>query len=161
MPAATPNDPWRRRVTIQMVYAALFATFVLWPNLRAAPSLVLVAATALAVVWLLGGLAAWARLPRAGEILLCGSAAPVLIGLTQLAYRIDFSRVHGALTRPGAPNDSAAGFVAVWAAEVLLVLIPGIAFVWWNARALSPVDASPSNKFQSARSRPAPANKRT
>ena len=134
-----------------MGYVALFALFVLWPNLQAAPSLVLVAATALAAIWLVGGLAAWAKVPRADELLLCGSAAPVLLGLTQLAYRIDFLRVHGALTRPGVATDSAAGFRAVWAAELLLVLVPGLIFVWWNARALAP--AQPS--------RPVSASKRT
>lgn len=134
-----------------MGYVALFTMFVLWPNLRAAPSLVLIAATALTAVWLVGGLAAWVRLPRADELLLCGSAAPVLVGLTQLAYRVDFLRVQGALTRPGVATDSAAGFLAVWAAEVLLVLVPGLLFVWWNARALAPVQPS----------RPVSASKRT
>lgn len=124
-----------------MGYVALFALFVLWPNLQAAPSLVLVAATALAAIWLVGGLAAWAKVPRADELLLCGSAAPVLLGLTQLAYRIDFLRVHGALTRPGVATDSAAGFLAVWAAELLLVLLPGVIFVWLGARELTPVGA--------------------
>ena len=141
----------RRRAAIQMGYVALFTLFVLWPNLRSAPSLVLVVATTLAAVWLIGGLAAWARLPRADELLLCGSAAPVLLGLTQLAYRIDFLRVHGALTRPGVTTVSAAGFIAVWAAELLLVLLPGVLFVWWNARSLAPLQPS----------RPESANKRT
>jgi hypothetical protein len=130
----------RRRTAVQMGYAALFATFVLWPNLRMAPSVLLVAATALAAVWLIGGLAAWVRLPRADELLLCGAAAPLMVGLTQMAYRIDFLRVHGALARPGVEGDSATTFAAVWAAEVLLVLLPGAVFVWWNARALGPVD---------------------
>jgi hypothetical protein len=134
-----------------MGYAALLASFVLWPNLQASPSLVLIVATALAAVWLVGGLAAWAKVPRADELLLCGSAAPVLLGLTQLAYRVDFLRTHGALTRPGVETDAAAGFLAVWAAEMLLVLIPGLLFVWWNARALQPVQPS----------RPASASKRT
>jgi hypothetical protein len=141
----------RRRAAWQMGYVALFALFVLWPNLQAAPSLVLIAATALAAIWLVGGLAAWAKVPRADEFLLCGSAAPFLLGLTQLAYRIDFLRVHGALTRPGVATDSAAGFLVVWAAELLLVLVPGLIFVWWNARALAPVQPS----------RPVSASKRT
>ena len=101
-------------------------------------------ATALAAVWLVGGLASWSSVPRADELLLCGSVAPVLVGLTQLAYRLDFLRVHGALTRPGMATDSAAGFLGVWAAELLLVLIPGVIFVWWNARALAPLDAARS-----------------
>ena len=134
-----------------MGYAALLALFVLWPNLQAAPSLVLIVATALAAVWLVGALAAWAGVPRADELLLCGAAAPVLLGLTQLAYRLDFLRTHGALTRPGADADSAAGFLAVWAAELALVLVPGLIFVWWNARALQPVQPS----------RPVSASKRT
>jgi hypothetical protein len=132
----------RRRAAVQMGYAALLALFVLWPNLRSSPSLILIAATALAAVWLVGGLAAWAKVPRADELLLCGSACPVLVGLTQLAYRVDFLRTHGALTRPGVTTDSAGGFLAVWAAEVLLVLIPGLIFVWWNARALQPIQPS-------------------
>lgn len=141
----------RRRAAIQMGYAALLALFVLWPNLQASPSLVLIVATALAAVWLVGGLAAWAKVPRADELLLCGSAAPVLVGLTQLAYRLDFLRTHGALTRPGVESDSAGGFLAVWAAELVLVLIPGLILVWWNARALQPIQPS----------RPVSASKRT
>ena len=151
MVAADCERGLRRRAAIQMGYVALLALFVLWPNLRSAPSLVLVVATTLAAVWLIGGLAAWVRLPRADELLLCGYAAPVLLGLTQLAYRIDFLRIHGALTRPGVATDSAAGFIAVWAAELLLVLLPGVAFLWWNARSLAPLQPN----------RPEPANKRT
>jgi len=130
----------RRRAAVQMGYAALFVMFVLWPNLQAAPSLILILSTALAAIWLIGGLAAWSKVPRADELLLCGSVAPVLVGLTQLAYRVHFLVTHGALTRPGIATDSAAGFLGVWAAELLLVLIPGVIFVWWNARALAPVD---------------------
>ena len=134
----------RRRAAVQMGYAALFAMFVLWPNLQAAPSLILILSTALAAIWLIGGLAAWSKVPRADELLLCGSVAPVLVGLTQLAYRANFLVTHGALTRPGFATDSAAGFLGVWTAELILVLIPGIIFVWWNARALSPVDVARS-----------------
>lgn len=143
----------RRRAAVQMGYAALFATFVLWPNLRAAPSVLLVAATALAAIWLVGGLAAWVKLPRADELLLCGAAAPLMVGLTQMAYRLDFLRVHRALARPGVEGDSATAFAAVWAAEVVFVLLPGVLFVWWNARALTPVEP-PTFRVQSARSRP-------
>jgi hypothetical protein len=127
-----------------MGYAALFAMFVLWPNLQAAPSLILILSTALAAIWLIGGLAAWSKVPRADELLLCGSVAPVLVGLTQLAYRANFLVTHGALTRPGIATDSAAGFLGVWAVELLLVLMPGVIFVWWNARALAPVDIARS-----------------
>ena len=143
----------RRRAALQMGYAALFATFVLWPNLRTAPSVLLVAATALAAIWLVGGLAAWVKLPRADELLLCGAAAPLMVGLTQMAYRLDFLRVHRALARPGVEADSATTFAAVWAAEVVFVLLPGVLFVWWNARALTPVEP-PTFRVQSARSRP-------
>jgi hypothetical protein len=140
MGSMSADKSLRRRAAVQMGYAALLALFVLWPNLQASPSLVLIVATALAAVWLVGGLAAWAKVPRADELLLCGASAPVLVGLTQLAYRVDFLRTHGALTRPGVATDSAGGFLAVWAAELVLVLIPGLIFVWWNARALAPVD---------------------
>ena len=143
----------RRRAAVQMGYAALFATFVLWPNLRAAPSVLLVAATALAAIWLVGGLAAWVKLPRADELLLCGAAAPLMVGLTQMAYRLDFLRVHRALARPGVEGDSATTFAAVWAAEVVFVLLPGVLFFWWNARALTPVEP-PTFRVHSARSRP-------
>ncbi|MEX1045389.1 MAG: hypothetical protein WEC73_04605 [Chthoniobacterales bacterium] len=139
-PSLSPDRQIRRRAAIQMGYVALLATFVLWPNLQAAPSVILVAATALVAVWLLGGLAAWTGMRRADEMLLCGSAAPVLVGLTQWAYRGDFWRTHGALTRPGVPTDSAGVFLGIWAAETLLVLLPGVLFLWWNARALAPVD---------------------
>ena len=142
MATTDTHQALRRRAAVQMGYAALFAMFVLWPNLQAAPSLILILSTALAAIWLIGGLAAWSKVPRADELLLCGSVAPVLVGLTQLAYRANFLVTHGALTRPGIATDSAAGFLAVWAAELLLVLIPGVIFVWWNARALSPVDGA-------------------
>lgn len=95
MTSPFPDRTLRRRAAVQMGYVALLGLFVLWPNLRAAPSLVLLVATALTAIWLVGGLAAWAKVPRADELLLCGSAAPVLIGMTQLAYRFDFLRVHG------------------------------------------------------------------
>jgi hypothetical protein len=134
-----------------MGYASLLALFVLWPNLRASPSLLLIVATALVAVWLVGGLAAWAKVPRADELLLCGSAGPVLLGLTHLAYRLHFLHTHGALIRPGFETDSAAGFLAVWAAELTLILVPGLIFVWWNARALQPIQPS----------RPPSASKRT
>lgn len=143
-PAPLIDRRLRRRAAVQMGYVSLLATFVLWPNLQAAPSVLLVAATALAAIWLLGGLAAWTGVPRADEMLLCGSASPVLVGLTQLAYRADFWRTHGALTRPGVPTDSAGVFLGIWAAEILLVLLPGVLFLWWNARALAPVDAGRS-----------------
>jgi len=141
----------RRRAAVQMAYVALFALFVLWPNLRASPSLIIVVATALASVWLVGGLAAWAKIPRADELLLCGSTAPLLVGLTQLAYRLNFLRTHGSLTRPGVETDSATAFVTIWAVEVLLILVPAAAFVWWNARGLRPLQPS----------RPESASKRT
>jgi hypothetical protein len=134
-----------------MGYVALFALFVLWPNLPTSPSLVLIVATAFVAVWLVGGLAAWAKVPRADELLLCGSAAPILLGLTQLAYRLNFLRTHGSLTRPGVETDSAAVFLAVWGAELVLVLIPGLIFLWWNARALAPIQPS----------RPVSSSKRT
>ena len=142
MSSSKPDPSLRRRAAIQMAYAALFATFVLWPNLQSAPSMILIVSTALTAVWLVGGLAAWAKVVHADEMLLCGSAAPVLVGLTHLAYRLNFLREHGALTRPGVGTDSAAAFLAVWAAEVILVLVPGVVFVWWNARALRPVQPS-------------------
>lgn len=151
MTASIHDRALRRRAAVQMGYVSLFALFVLWPNLQAAPSLILVIATALAAIWLVGGLAAWVRIPRSDEILLCGSAAPLLVGLTQLAYRVDFLRAHQGLTRPDATTDSASAFITVWAAELLLVLLPGIAFVYWNGRSLQPVQPS----------RPESANKRT
>jgi hypothetical protein len=121
-----------------MAYLAMFSAFVLWPNLRTAPSVLLVVVTVLAGVWLTGGLAAWVSLPRADEFLLCGSAAPFLLGLIQLGYRLHFLWIHGTLTREGFEGDSASAFIAVWLAEVLLVLLPGIFFLTWNARALTP-----------------------
>ena len=151
MALLTSDRRLRRRAAIQMGYVALFALFVLWPNLPTSPSLVLIVATAFVAVWLVGGLAAWAKVPRADELLLCGSAAPILLGLTQLAYRLNFLRTHGSLTRPGVETDSAAVFLAVWGAELVLVLIPGLIFLWWNARALAPIQPS----------RPVSSSKRT
>lgn len=142
MNSSLPDRALRRRAAVQMGYAALLALFVLWPNLRQAPSMLLVAATALLAIWLIGGLAAWSKVPRADELLLCGSVAPVLVGLTQLIYRLNFVRVHGALTRPDVASDSPGSFVTVWSAELLLVLIPGILFVWWNWRTLGPPQPS-------------------
>jgi len=132
----------RRRAAVQMAYVALFALFVLWPNLRANPSLIIVVAAVLAAVWLVGGLAAWAKIPRADELLLCGSTAPLLVGLSQMAYRLNFLRTHGSLTRPGVTTDSATAFVTIWTVEVLLILVPAAAFVWWNARGLRPLQPS-------------------
>lgn len=158
MPCQDPSFRPRRRpaarIAIQMIYAAAFAVYVLWPNLQSTPSVIMIAAAALAGIWLVGGAAGLAGIPRADELLLCGSAAPVLVGLTQLIFRLDFLRVHGGLTRPGVVNDSAAAFGLMWVAEMVLVLLPGILFVLWNARSLAPLPPPQPN-------RPASASRRT
>jgi len=64
---------------------------------------------------------------------------------------LNFLRTHGSLTRPGVETDSAAVFLAVWGAELIFVLIPGLIFLWWNARALAPIQPS----------RPVSSSKRT
>lgn len=94
---------------------------------------------ALAAVWLLGCVGLVSRMPRADELVLCGAFAPVVVGLMQWVYRINFVITHHGLTNPADSSGSAAVFAAIWAAETLLVLLPGVVFALWNARSLAPV----------------------
>lgn len=135
-----------------MAYVLLFAGLVLWPNMKSAPSVLLVASVVLAAVWLVGCLGLISGLPRSDELVLSGAASPLLLGLAQLVYRLDFLRLEGAFSKPGAPSGSALAFTMVWAAEIALILLPGVFFLWWNARSLSelpadqPKRSSPTNK---------------
>lgn len=129
-PQPDPPPPRRGAIALQLGYALLLSGLVLVPNLLAAPSLVLAAAAVLAVVWVLGCMGTLRSFPHSAELLLCGAAAPVVVGLTQLVYRTTF------VARHGSPD---AGFAIGWALETFLILLPGAAFVWRNARQLPPV----------------------
>lgn len=142
---------------MQLGYLLLFAGLVLLPNLRAAPSLLIVAASVLAAVWLIGCLARLANIPRADELLLAGSAAPVVVGLLQFVYRANFVISHGGLSDPSAPGTSAAAFGLAWALETAVILAPGVWFLWRNARSLTP----PPPVSQAVMSRPASRKRRT
>lgn len=141
---------------MQFGYLLLFAALVLLPNLRSAPSLVVIAATLLTAVWLCGCLARFAGLPRADELLLAGCTAPLVIGLLQWVYRVDFVRTHGGLADPAIPGSSSLAFALAWAVETLAILLPGAWFLWRNARSLTP--APPPQEWPS---RPASRKRRT
>jgi hypothetical protein len=72
------------------------------------------------------------------ELMLCGCTAPLLLGVAQLVYRLDFIWTHGGLTHPEIAESSAAAFAAVWAVELFAVLLPGLCFLYLNARSLTP-----------------------
>lgn len=158
-PAAPVSNPQalRRGAAVQFGYLLFFAALVLLPNLRATPSLLIVAASVLAAAWLIGCLARFANLPRADELLLAGSAAPVVVGLVQLVYRINFIVRHGGLSDPSTPGTSATAFALAWGLETLAILAPGTWFLWRNAKSLAPTPPVPQNLL----SRPASRNKRT
>lgn len=143
----------RLRIGVQLGYLLLFSGFVLWPNVRVAPSIVLIVAAVLAGLWLVGILGAAAGVPRFDELTLCGCAAPILVGLTQLSYRVSFVVDHGGLTRPSAESDSAQAFLLIWGLELLLILLPGILFLVWNAKALAPVPEDSQRSLPSSRSK--------
>ncbi len=143
----------RGSVGLQLGYALAFAGLVLWPNFAGSPSLLLVVAAVLTATWVLGCLAALAGLARAGELMLCGAAAPLLVGLTQQVYRIGFLVQHGS---PDLAGGSLRGFVLVWVLESALVLVPGAGFLWRNVRALP----APPEDQPPVPSRPASRNKR-
>jgi hypothetical protein len=142
----------RLRAGFQMAYALLLAGFVIVPNLRSTPSLVLVVAAVLALVWVLGCIGLVSRVPRSDELVLCGAAAPVVLGLTQLTYRLNFLGMEGFSGER--QMGSVAGFLSVWIAELVFVLAPGVFFVVWNVRNLS---APPAGHPR----RPSRTNRRT
>lgn len=160
LPLADPplnHAALRRAAAVQLGYLLLFAMLALIPNLRTAPSLVMVAASVLAAVWLVGCLARFANLPRADELLLAGSAAPVVVGLLQFVYRTNFVITHRGLSDPSSPGTSAAAFGIAWALETAVILAPGVWFLWQNARSLTP----PPPISQAVLSRPASRKRRT
>ncbi len=160
LPPADPSSnrrALRRAAAVQLGYLLLFAGLVPLPNLRAAPSLLIVAASVLAAVWLIGCLARVADIPRADELLLAGSAAPVVVGLLQFVYRTNFVISNGGLSDPSAPGTSAAAFGLAWALETAVILAPGVWFLWQNARSLTP----PPPVSQAVISRPASRKRRT
>lgn len=126
-------------LALQTVYAGLFTGLFVLPNLMRAPSLVMVVLATLAAVWIIGCLAAFLRWTRSDELMLCGSSAPVILGIWTLATRAVFIYSHHGLTDPSLPSATASGFVAAWLAETLLVLVPGAGFLAANIRSLRPV----------------------
>jgi hypothetical protein len=128
----------RRRAALQFGYVLLFAGLALVPNLTTRPSLLLLVCAALALCWLLGCLGVARGLRHTDELMLCGCTAPLLLGVAQLVYRLDFIWTHGGLTHPEIAESSAAAFAAVWAVELFAVLLPGLCFLYLNARSLTP-----------------------
>jgi hypothetical protein len=129
----------RRRAALQFGYLLVFAGLALMPNLLTRPSLLLLVCAALALCWLLGCLGVARGLSHADELMLCGCTAPLVLGVAQLVYRIDFIWTHRGLTHPGIPESAAAAFAAVWAVELFAVLLPALVFLYLNARSLTPV----------------------
>lgn len=131
----------RLAAAVQLGYALIFGGLLLVPNLRASPNLVLIAAGVLTALWILGCAGAMRGFPRSAEIMLCGAAAPVLVGLIQLVYRITFLATHGMAGVHA--SGTVAGFAIGWILEIGLVLLPGTVFLWRNAKSLPPVTSRP------------------
>jgi hypothetical protein len=123
----------------------VFTVWVVWPNLSTNPSVVMVIVLALALIWLIGAVGTWLRFEHADELMLCGSLGPVIVGLVQLGYRLQFLWVHQALATPHAPPGSATAFALLWGYETMVILLPGILFTVWNARNLTPLPPSRFN----------------
>lgn len=147
---------WQRG--LQMAYAMLFSGLVVAPNIIRTPSLAMVGVGVLVAVWIIGCLADWRRFDRADELILCGSAAPLILGLWTLATRLVFICSHRALTDPRMPGVTASGFLAAWLLEILLVLLPGAVFFMINIRALRPL---PPFDQRTAVKRPSSRKRRT
>lgn len=148
----------RWQLTLQTVYAVLFAGLLVLPNLVHAPNLMMAGLAALVAVWIFGCLSEWRGFGRADELMLCGSAAPVVLGIWTIGTRLAFIYNHQALTDPRIPGVTASGFIVIWVLEILLVLLPGAAFFAMNIRALRPV---PSSAQGFAPKRPSSRKRRT
>lgn len=129
----------RFKAAVQFCYLLAFFVWAVWPNVVNRPSVFIVIVLALALVWLLGTIGTWFRLGHADELMLCGSVGPLLLGLVQFGYRLQFVWSHRALAPSSSdPGDSTA-FAMVWAYEFFVVLIPGLLFTIWNARSMRPL----------------------
>ncbi len=153
VPSQQRYSSLRRFLAVQLGYAVLFSVFVLWPMISQQISGLGLVCLVLVALWFLGILGSKAKWPRSGELLLCGSTAPVLVGMTQLVYRLNFVWKYSGLTLPDG-RGSAGAFATVWAFEILLVLLPGLLFFWGNARSLAPIqpEVLPSTRRPSDRS---------
>lgn len=118
-----------RRVWVQMLYATAFALLVAPSSRR--PDVMLTAVLALLIVWIAGGVLAFLRRRAADSLLLAGSMAPLLLGLVFQYHRLAFVARHRALQLADGTGSPSA-FLAAWALETLLFLVPGVAFVGWN-----------------------------
>ena len=154
------SPPTRMRAGLQLGYGILFAGLFVVPNLLRAPSLTLIVVAFLALVWLAGCVAELRSLPRADELMLCGSFAPVLVGIWTAVFRIHFLWTHRALSHPSIPGSSASGFIAAWLLETVLLLLPGAVFLATNIRSLRPAADARQNHAASG-SRPRSRKRRT
>ena len=129
----------RFRATVQFCYLLAFFLWAVWPNVVNRPSVVIVIVLVLAVIWFLGAIGSWFRLGHADELMLCGSVGPLLLGLMQIGYRLQFVWSHRALAPSSSDPGDATAFATVWAYEIVVIMIPGLLFTVWNARAMRPL----------------------
>lgn len=141
MPALSVETHWqdRFRAAVQFCYLLAFFVWAVWPNVVNRPSVLIVIVLALALIWLLGTLGTWFRLGRADELMLCGSVGPLLLGLVQFGYRLQFVWSHWALAPSSSDPGDATAFAMVWAYELAVILVPGFLFTVWNARSMCPL----------------------
>lgn len=132
----------RFRSHVQGAYLLAFAFWAVWPNLVLSPSVLMVIVLALTLIWFLGVLGTWLDLPHADELMLCGSLGPIMVGVVQLGYRLQFLWTHQSMAMLGTPSSAATGFAFVWAYETVVILLPGVLFTVWNARKLRPLPPS-------------------
>jgi len=131
--------------------------FVL-PNLVRTPSLVMIAVAAVAGVWIAGCIGRFVSVARSDELMLCGSAAPLVVGLWTSGMRIAFIWTHRSLSNLLLPDSTPGGFLASWLLEILLLVVPGVWFLRGNYRSLEP---APTLRQHPAASRPSSRSKRT
>lgn len=126
----------RFRAAVQFVYLLAFFVWAVWPNVVYRPSVVIVIVLMLALIWLLGTIGTWFRFGHADELMLCGSVGPLLVGLVQFGYRLQFVWSHGAWAPSSPVPGNASAFAMVWAYEFVVILAPGFLFTVWNARSM-------------------------
>lgn len=139
---ALPVDTLRKdrfRAAVQFCYLMAFFVWAVWPNVVNRQSVVIVIVLTLALIWLLGTIGTWFRFGHADELMLCGSVGPLLMGLVQFGYRLQFIWSHGALAPSSPDPGNASAFAMVWAYEFAVILVPGLLFTVWNARSMRPL----------------------
>lgn len=129
----------RFRATVQFCYLMAFFVWAVWPNVVNRPSVVIVVVLSLALIWLLGTIGTWFRLGHADELMLCGSVGPLLLGMVQFGYRLQFVWSHRALAPSSSDPGDATAFAMVWAYEFAVILVPGFLITAWNAQSMRPL----------------------